>query len=223
MAAYGDCRRERGSERRVRPERSAVALGRRMKGHQQAVREGYDVSAVDEALGKHVGFREVDPDRDLGRLHAWLNSEHVLPYWEQNDPLPQVHETIRERAADPNQTLYIGSLDHTPMSYWEAYWAADDRIGEYYDADPADRGFHLLIGPPEYLGRGYAAPLVSAMLSFLFEHSETDRVVVEPDARNEAVIHVFEQCGFEPQREVELPDKTALLLFCDRERFEGDA
>jgi acetyl CoA:N6-hydroxylysine acetyl transferase len=192
-----------------------------MTGHREAVSADYSFYTYDEDLGKSIGFREVDPERDLGRLHTWLNSEHVLPYWEQNDPLPQVHETIRERAANPNQTLYIGYLDHTPMSYWESYWAAEDRVADYYDADPADQGIHLLIGPTEYLGQGYAAPLLRAMVEFQFQHPETDRVVTEPDARNERAIHVFEKCGFERQGEIAFPDKTGQLLF--RERDSGES
>ncbi|WP_435068265.1 GNAT family N-acetyltransferase [Haloplanus sp. C73] len=191
-----------------------------MTGHREAVSADYSFYTYDEDLGKSIGFREVDPDRDLGRLHTWLNSEHVLPYWEQNDPLPQVHETIRERAANPHQTLYIGYLDHTPMSYWESYWAAEDRVADHYDADPADQGIHLLIGPTEYLGQGYAAPLLRAMVEFQFQHPETDRIVTEPDARNERAIHVFEKCGFERQGEIAFPDKTGQLLF--RERTSGE-
>ncbi len=190
-----------------------------MRGHQEALRGEYSYSVVDDDLGKHIAFRPVDADRDLGRLHTWFNSEHVLPYWTQDDPLPQVRETVRERASNPDQTLYIGHLDHTPMSYWESYWAAEDRVAQHYDAGPADRGIHLLIGPPEYLGHGYAAPLVRAMVRFQFQHPETERVVVEPDVRNEAVVHVFEQCGFEARGEVEFPEKTGLLMVCERDTF----
>jgi RimJ/RimL family protein N-acetyltransferase len=191
-----------------------------MTGPRETVRSGYSYLTTDPDLEKSIGFREVDPDRDLGRLHAWLNSDHVLPYWEQDDPLLQVRETINERAQNEDQTLYIGYLDHTPMSYWESYWAARDRIGDYYDADPADQGIHLLIGPREYLDEGYGAPLVRAMVGFQFQHPETERIVTEPDIRNERAIRVFKKCGFEAAHEVDLPDKTGLLMFCDRDRFE---
>ncbi|QLH81131.1 GNAT family N-acetyltransferase [Halosimplex pelagicum] len=191
-----------------------------MTGPREVVGSGYSYVTNDDAVGKTIGFREVDIERDLGRLHTWLNSEHVLPYWTQDDPLPQVRETIEQRASDDAQTLYIGYLDHVPMSYWESYWAAEDRIGDYYDADPADQGIHLLVGPEEYLGEGYGAPLVRAMVAFQFRHPETDRIVTEPDARNERAIRVFEKSGFERVREVDLPDKTGQLMVCDRETFE---
>jgi RimJ/RimL family protein N-acetyltransferase len=190
-----------------------------MTGPRETVSATYSFQREAPAIGRAIGFREVDLDRDLGRLHAWLNSEHVLPYWEQNDPLPQVRDTIAERAADPDQTLYVGHLDHVPMSYWESYWAARDRIGDYYDAEPADQGIHLLIGPREYLGQGYAAPLITAMVAFQFQHPETARIVTEPDVRNDRAIRAFERSGFERVREVDLPDKTGLLMRCEREQF----
>lgn len=191
-----------------------------MTGPRELVDNEYSFRTFDETIGKSICFREVALDRDLGRLHTWLNSEHVLPYWNQDDPLPQVRDTIAERAANDDQTLYIGSLDHVPMSYWESYWPVADGLGEYYDAEPTDRGFHILIGPTEYLGKGYAVPLMTAMTTFLFQHPETRRVVVEPDSRNDAVIHALEQCGFEPQDEIEFPDKTGQLMFCWRDTFE---
>lgn len=191
-----------------------------MTGPRETVSSDYSHFTTDGDIEKTIGFREVDLDRDLGRLHTWLNSEHVLPYWTQNDPLPVVRETIEGRANDDTQTLYIGYLDHVPMSYWESYWAAEDRISDYYDSDPADQGIHLLIGPEEYLGRGYGAPLVRAMVEFQFRHPETDRIVTEPDVRNERAIRVFEKSGFERVREVEFSNKTGQLMICDRADFE---
>lgn len=191
-----------------------------MTGPREIVSSDYSYFTAETGIDKTIGFREVDLDRDLGRLHSWLNSEHVLPYWQQDDPLPVVRDTIAERAAKDDQTLYIGYLDHTPMSYWEAYWPSRDRIGEYYDADPADQGIHLLIGPREYLGEGYAAPLIGAMVAFQFRHAETERIVTEPDVRNDRAIRAFEKSGFESEREIELPEKTGRLMIRRRGHVE---
>ncbi|MFC7079357.1 GNAT family N-acetyltransferase [Halorussus caseinilyticus] len=181
----------------------------------------YDFQTHDEEIDRTVSFRRAEMD-DLGMLHAWLNEDHVLPYWQLDDPLPEFRDALAEKLADDHMTPYVGHLDHVPMSYWECYWAADDPIADYYDADPTDQGIHLLIGPPEYLGQGYAEPLLRAVTEMQFRHGETDRIVTEPDVRNEIVHHVFEQCGFEPQREIETDEKTALLMVCERERFERE-
>lgn len=179
----------------------------------------YDYRTYDPTLERTIAFRRASMDRDLERLHAWFNAEHVLPYWQLNDPLPAVREALKAKLEDEHLTPYIGYLDHVPMSYWECYWATDDDLADYCDTRPTDQGIHLLIGPREYLGCGYAIPLVRAVTAMQFTHPETDRILTEPDSRNETVIHVFEQCGFEPQRELKLPEKDAQLLVCDRDRF----
>lgn len=195
-----------------------------MTGPDATIAADYDYQTYDRSIDATVSLRQATVERDLGRLHAWLGSDHVKPYWQLDLPLPAFREKLREKLADDHLTPYIGALDHVPMSYWECYWAADDDVANHYDADPADQGVHLLIGAEEYLGHGYAAPLMRAVVAMQFRHSETDRVIAEPDARNEHVIHVFEQCGFEPREEFYFDEveKDAVLLVCERERFESE-
>jgi len=97
-------------------------------------------------------------------------------------------------------------------------------VGGLLRANLSAQDVHLLIGPPEYLGDGCAAPLLEAVVAMQFRHPDTDRVIAEPDARNERALTVFEQCGFEPQSEFQFEeaDKDAVLLVCERERFETE-
>ncbi|HET7325046.1 MAG TPA: GNAT family N-acetyltransferase, partial [Halococcus sp.] len=76
----------------------------------------------------------------------------------------------------------------------------------------------------EYLGNGYARALLRAVVAMQFRHPETERVIAEPDARNERAIGVFERCGFRPRTEFRFDEaeKDALLLVCEHERFEAD-
>jgi RimJ/RimL family protein N-acetyltransferase len=181
----------------------------------------YDYRTYDRRIGKTVSLRQAALERDLGRLHAWLSSDHVKPYWRLDEPLPRFRDSLVAKLQDDHLTPYVGCLDHVPMSYWECYWAADDDVANHYDADPNDRGVHLLIGPEEYLEQGYAAPLMRAVIAMLFRRPETDRIVAEPDVRNHRVHRVFERCGFEPRTEFRFyeRDKDALLMVCEREGF----
>jgi RimJ/RimL family protein N-acetyltransferase len=183
----------------------------------------YDYRTYDRRIDRLVSLRPVSMERDIGRLHAWLGSDHVKPYWQLDLPLPAFRDRLAEKLADDHLTPYVGCLDHVPMSYWECYRAADDDLANHYDADPADRGIHLFIGPEEYLGRGYALSLMRAVVAMQFRHPETERVVAEPDVRNDRAVHVFEECGFEPRGEFRFDEaeKDALLLVCERDSFES--
>lgn len=195
-----------------------------MTGPKATVAADYDYQAHDRRIDRTISLRPAILERDLGRLHAWLGSEHVKPYWQLDLPLAAFWDRLATKLADDHLTPYVGCLDHVPMSYWECYRAAEDDVANHYDAEPADRGVHLLIGPEEYLGRGYARPLLRAVVAMQFRRFETDRVIAEPDARNDRAIAVFEGCGFEPRGEFrfEEAEKDALLVVCERERFESE-
>lgn len=53
----------------------------------------------------------------------------------------------------------------------------------------------------------------------LFADPRTRRVVVEPDVSNTAVHALNEAVGFVPVREIQKPEKRALLSFCTRAHF----
>lgn len=172
-------------------------------------------------INKVISFRPVTLQEDLERIHNWMNQPHVIPFWKLGFSLNRIKAHLKKALADQHQTLYIGLLDGVPMSYWESYWAIDDIIGNYYPANVADHGIHLLIGEPTFLGKGYALPLLRSMTDFQFENKAVQKIVTEPDIRNKKMIHIFEKCGFEFQKPVELPDKTGSLMFCLRDRFKN--
>ena len=192
--------------------------------HRPGYDHDYDYQRYDPEREKTISLRPATLERDAARLHAWLGSDHVKPYWQLDRPRHQFRERLTEKFADDHLTPYVGCLNHVPMSYWECYRAADDDVANHYDADPTDRGVHLLIGPEEYLGHGYARPLLRAVVAMQFENSEAERVIAEPDVRNDRAIRVFERCGFESEGEFRFEEagKDAVLLVCERERFETE-
>lgn len=173
----------------------------------------------DPNIAKRIAFRPVVLDEDLVLIHNWMNQPHIIPFWNLALDLESMQKHLESALTDTHQTLYIGCLDSIPMSYWEAYWVAGDIVAKSYEFHPEDQGIHLLIGEQSFLGKGYAFPLLRAMTSFLFQHSATKKVIAEPDIRNSKMIHVFARCGFELQREIDLPDKRAALMFCEKKSF----
>ncbi|TMU84597.1 acetyltransferase [Bacillus sp. BHET2] len=171
-------------------------------------------------MQKTIQFQKIDFERDVNRIHKWMMEEHVHPFWNLNIPFSEFQAHLKKALSDQHQTLYAGCLDGVAMSYWEAYWVKGDVVEEAYSPAPYDQGVHLLIGESEYLGKGFSLPLLRAMVSFQFKERKTMKVVAEPDIRNDKMIHVFEKCGFIPVKPIILPDKTGLLMFCERNEFE---
>lgn len=194
----------------------------RTLGPEATVRSNYAFQRYDRTIERTISFRPVDLTRDLGRLHTWLGYDHVSEFWSLDIPLPAFRDHLEEKLTERNLTPYVGYIDHVPMSYWEIYWPGEYELDDYYDAKPGDRAGHLLIGPPEYIRNGYGRAMWRAMGNMLFSHPETERVVGEPDADNDVVIHLLKECGFEAHKEFyfEEADKDALLMICEREDFE---
>jgi acetyl CoA:N6-hydroxylysine acetyl transferase len=184
------------------------------------VKQKYPFERYDSIIEKTISFRYVSMEEDLERLHSWMHEKHVIPFWNLNISLADYTAHLQKFLQDDHQTLLVGELDGIPMSYWESYWVKDDLIGNYYAFDEYDQGLHLLIGPREFLGKGFIYPLLMTILHKKFQVAETQKIIAEPDIRNGKMIHVFKRCGFQPVKEVELLDKTGLLMIGERKVFE---
>lgn len=182
-------------------------------------RQQYPFKHFDSRIDKVIKYRLVTMD-DLEMLHSWMHQNHVIPFWNLNIPMEEYRIHLQNFLNKEHQTLLIGELDGKPMSYWESYWVKDDLIANYYDFDEYDQGIHLLIGPSEFLGKGFIYPLLMTILYKKFQVADTQTIIAEPDIRNGKMIHVFKKCGFQPVKEVELPDKTGLLMAYSRSMFE---
>lgn len=164
-------------------------------------------------------FRRLDPTADLDLVLGWMRQPHVAAFWELDVPRARLAGYLEQAAGDDHQEVLIGFVDGRPVSYWELYWAARDRLAAYYPARLHDQGVHLLIGPPELVGRGLGRALLGAVVAWQLEREPaTTRVVAEPDVRNAASLRVFERCGFRRVGELELPEKRAALMVRERPR-----
>ncbi|HTQ22194.1 GNAT family N-acetyltransferase [Mycobacterium sp.] len=170
-----------------------------------------------EALSGKFSLRRVDPDRDLDLVHAWMNDPDVALFWKMPWARHAIASYLRRQDRNPNSTPYLGELNGVPMSYWELYRADLEPIAQRYAAREHDAGLHLLLGNPEYRGRGLAVDLLRAVSSWqLNRDPRVTRVVAEPDIDNKRSIRAFERAGFRRTRVIDLPDKRAALMVRDR-------
>ncbi|WP_406153387.1 GNAT family N-acetyltransferase [Streptomyces sp. NBC_01023] len=164
-----------------------------------------------------VRISPVDPRRDSALIHSWVSQERAR-FWGMGDASPaDVQETYAYVDSLTTHHAYLLYRDGVPAALFQSYEPAADPVGDCYDVQPGDHGIHLLIGPadgrPEH---GFTTTLLSVFLRFVLADPSRQRIVVEPDVRNQKVIDRLAGFGFELGPEIDKPEKRARLAFLRR-------
>ena len=85
-------------------------------------------------------------EHDLASLHRWMNDPDVAHFWQEEGDEEKHRRYLQGLIDDPHMLPLIASIDGTPFGYFEVYWAKENRIAPFYDANDYDRGWHVLIG-----------------------------------------------------------------------------
>ncbi|MFI9819225.1 GNAT family N-acetyltransferase [Streptomyces sp. NPDC052013] len=165
-------------------------------------------------------FRPLDPLKDAELLHSWVTHPKAAFWMMQDAKLEDVEREYMKIAADEHHHAYLG-LDESarPVFLMEKYDPAHRELVGLYEPRPGDVGMHFLTPPTDRPVHGFTRSVITAVMAYLFEDPATQRVVVEPDVDNKAVHALNEAVGFVPEREIQKPEKRALLSFCTRDQF----
>ncbi|MCX5246199.1 acetyltransferase [Streptomyces sp. NBC_00201] len=166
-------------------------------------------------------FRPLDPLQDAELLHGWVTHPKAV-FWMMRDATPvDVERAYTEIAADEHHHALLGlDANGVPAFLMEKYDPAHRELVGLYEPLPGDIGMHFLTPPAEKPVHGFTRSVITAVMAHLFEDPAVERVVVEPDVSNRAVHALNEAVGFVPDREIQKPEKRALLSFCTRGQFE---
>lgn len=185
------------------------------------------------AASARVAIRPLDVDRDTARVHEWLSHPRAH-YWMMTDldeaGVRAYLEGIRDSAEEAG---WVGSVDGTDCFYVETY-IPDSLIPQNVLATgPGDIGMHLLVAPPDGPAmHGLTDRIMAEVIDFCLRPADQGgrggrRVVVEPDARNDAIIEKNRAAGFSPVREARIlmgeAEKRALVSVCTRADFDASA
>ncbi len=163
----------------------------------------------------------LDLGRDLELLHAWVTHPRSH-YWGLQGATPErVREEYQKIGDNPHHHAWLGlDDDQTPLFLAETYEPAHSELARHYDVAAGDIGMHVLVAPPSGRPRsGVTSAVMRAVMDFCFADSRIDRVVVEPDVRNEAIARKNAEVGFVEERHITLHDKVARLSFCTRAAY----
>ncbi|MFF3498313.1 GNAT family N-acetyltransferase [Streptomyces sp. NPDC003247] len=164
-------------------------------------------------------LRPLDPIEDAGLLHAWVTHPKAAFWMMQDAKLEDVERAYMEIAADEHHHALLGLHDGEPAFLMEHYDPAHRELVGLYEPQPGDVGMHFLVAPTDRPLHGFTRAVITAVMAHLFADPAVERVVVEPDVSNKAVHALNEAVGFVPEREIDKPEKKALLSFCTRKQF----
>lgn len=174
-------------------------------------------------LDQVLSFRALDIEADLECFNRWMNDPQVDKVWEEGGDLNRHRSYLQKRIADPHMLPLIGCFDDQPFGYFEIYWAKENRLGPYYDADDYDRGWHVAVGEPAFRGKAWITAWLPSLMHFMFlDDPRTQRIVGEPSATHAQQIRNLEKSGFAKVKHFDFPHKRALLVMLLRERYFGD-
>lgn len=171
-------------------------------------------------LGARLSITAFSLDTDLATLNRWMNDPVVAHFWQEEGSLDKHRAYIEGLLADPRIAPLILRLDGRAFGYVEAYWAKEDRIAPFYDAQDYDRGWHVLIGEADCRGRDFVTAWQPSVAHYLFlDDPRTQRLVIEPRVDNHKMRRNLLLGGYAILKEFDFPHKRAALGMLLRERF----
>lgn len=171
----------------------------------------------DETLDMWISFRTLEIEQDLALYHRWQNIPRVAAFWDEAHEVSVHQAHLEQLAADPHCLQLIGCFNDEPFGFFDVYWALEDRLGAYYEAEPYDRGLHMLVGEAHHRGPHKVASWLPALMDYMWDDDpRTGRLVSEPRADNAKMIGYLQQFGFERVGDVDFPHKRAALMMCHR-------
>jgi RimJ/RimL family protein N-acetyltransferase len=165
-----------------------------------------------------IRFRPLRHD-DLPLLHRWLNTPHVLEWWDRPGPtIEQVGEKYSPRILRKERVHpYVALLEGIPLGYIQVYEVeADSPYARYLPPGARAFGVDLFIGEPGHVHRGLGSRLLRAFVDrVIFGQTDADVCVIDPSERNRIAIRAYEKAGFRHVATFQLPDEedpTYLML-----------
>lgn len=168
-----------------------------------------------------IGIRLFDIKKDSVVLHRWVNQEYAVFWGMQNMTLSEVENEYIQLTKPEHYQVFVGMYNNKPAFVLEQYQPQQDILQHYYNTNPSDCGVHIIVAPPKSPKiPNYTWFMFQSIMDFIFTDESIQRIVVEPDIRNKKMFALCQRIGFNLDKIIELPHKTAQLAFLNRETYK---
>ncbi|HEX7102242.1 MAG TPA: GNAT family N-acetyltransferase [Nitrolancea sp.] len=159
---------------------------------------------------QHISFRPLTRD-DFALLQRWLNTPHVLEWWDKPGPtLADVEEKYLPRIEghDPTDGFII-EFAARPIGYIQRYLIEDyPDYAQHIGLDERAAGIDLYIGEADLVQRGLGPALLKLFLhDHIFDRPDVASCVIGPAVSNAIAIRAYEKAGFVYFKTVVIPDE----------------
>ncbi len=165
----------------------------------------------------------LDPARDAELLHSWVVQERARFWMMQDHTVEEVRAVYTWLDEQPTHQVWWVRRGAETVALMQDYEPGAEEVGEHYDVRPGDLGLHLMLAPPTRHEPGFGTTVAGFMVAEAFADPAVQRLVAEPDARNDKVLALFGRLGFTLGPRVQLSTKPARLVFLDRATWAASA
>ncbi|WP_392479497.1 GNAT family N-acetyltransferase [Nostoc sp. C110] len=141
---------------------------------------------------------------DYELIAKWLTDAQVLQFYEGRDnpfPLERIIETYKPMIEGNDPVVpCVFYYQNIPIGYLQ-YCALNDLSQtdrQLYHLEQTDYvyGIDLFIGETDYWNKGIGTKILSAIITYIFEHLQAHKIVIDPHIDNPRAIRCYEKCGF---------------------------
>lgn len=166
----------------------------------------------------YINFKSLQ-DKDLELLFKWSNNDHVKAWYK----MPKDFKDFCKKY-DPDQMFmygiwgYIVYFEKTPIGYVQYYQVEKSNEWVTVFGRPNKRvyGIDLFIGELDFLGKGHGVIIVKKIVDKIFNDTNADAVMADPNAENLAAVSCFQNAGLKKVKRVMHDDKYILYMEIDR-------
>ncbi len=143
-----------------------------------------------------------DSPEEYSLLLKWLKNPSVQEWYENREglDLESIQAKYKPRTTGESHVhAAIIEWQKEPVGYiqfYETRQETDYNLKEPLLQEANTWAIDIFIGEPELHGKGIGSRAVSLMIEYLIQTQKAQKVIIDPDVKNERAIKAYEKAGF---------------------------